>query len=237
MGKLPPELEQQLATKIAKANEMRRTKSRLRRREPDFQIFIYNVGPDYHVREMGGTGRFLIPACPAGKEVSEPLVIDSPFREEYDSGDNTISYKEFEGKEIADNIVNPPGGFDNNLLDQGVFIAADEAGTPSKEEILKARSMMNKRNSYLVAQADDYYRSGNAKDIDARHHKACDGLGQERPWHQNIISQVACEVCGDSIKETQIYHVACGNVRDWDKAIQAGIKTEEQRPKAVTAKK
>ena len=207
-----------------------RTRDARLKKRVDYEVYIYSISPIAYKREMGGMGTFTVPACEPGKAYSQPLVIQSPICEEYDAGNNRVKAEYFEGDDVAQNIVSPPTvGQDNNLINQGVFIAAGEI--PTQAELAKAHESLRKTYVALITQADFYFDQGPkiAQNIDIRHHRACSELKQTRPWHQEVVAMVTCPGCGSDIKTGVVMHT-CGAVLNWDKAIELGLKKPEDRP-------
>ncbi len=130
------------------------------------RVYIFNVGPWAHVRELGSVGAFRIPACPEDKDYSAPLVIDGLVSEPYPINEATCASLpscgepgqlsgEGSGLALAKQIVGD-GPFiakSSRFVPYGVFISPTIR--PSKE-------LMAAANAELQAQHLKHVREANA---------------------------------------------------------------------------
>src|SRR6185437_11067536 len=92
------------------------------------KVYIFNVGPWAITQSCGSLGSKHIPACPEGKEYSEPLVLDGLCIERYPLREGTMDllmHKNATGWNVAGEIIGAkwtphtlPG---NSLEKYGIF--------------------------------------------------------------------------------------------------------------------
>ena len=212
------------------ANPKRRGYSRVKF-APMPSWFIYNISAQAYRREMGGTGNFLIKACPKGAPYSDPLEIAHPVVEEYASDNNRIMGQYFDAEEIAENIVRGGiGGENNNLYDQGVFKTIHNP--PTQEDVDTARARYTENCKRLVEAADQKYNTGDEKGITLEQRRAAAFLRVNRNWNKAVVPMVECPNCQEYVPIGAATH-ACGAVLDWNKAVKLGLKTPEERDRAL----
>src|SRR5574340_258006 len=112
------------------------------------QVYIFNVGPWQHTQLMGSLGTYHIPACPDGKEYSDPVVIPGIITELYPAGDkyDLLIEENSTGWETAQQIIGVgkhmlPG---NSLIKVGVSVS--HVWPPSEEDIAKAKRALYNRS-------------------------------------------------------------------------------------------
>lgn len=195
------------------------------------KVFIINVGPKSWIQEMGGRGKFYIPACPDGEVHSLPVPILGLFPETVPVDQKKLEVRYEDGYTVALDIIGIGNnrGTANSLLPWGVFVS--RTAKPSKEDLERANNLLDEKAARLVQEADDFYNAGPAeyKNITGDHRWALNRTHQMRQWAQPLVKMDVCEGCGEPIKPTIAVH-SCGAVIDWDKAIALGIKKESDRP-------
>jgi hypothetical protein len=198
--------------RVPKLSEM------LQRVSQEQQVYIYNVGPWSHRREMGSLGNFFIKACPEGREYSEPLIIPGIVCEPYPVNEVEMGLHQEEGIYIAQQVIGvgkhlPPS---NSFVKYGVFISTTEK--PSKADLKAANDKLRGYYQELVVEANNAYARG-PKALEetiqpALHFMAARTLNYtdaECPWLKNssvAASRLNCEGCG------AVYNVGvivCGN--------------------------
>src|ERR1700675_880406 len=68
------------------------------------------------------------------------------------------------------------------------------------------------------------------------HHAAADYFGEETSWHGKKIKAVMCDICGERTRENAAFHkLEDGGlcVKDWDRALKAGVRSREQAYEAT----
>lgn len=148
------------------------------------RVFIYNVGPFTHKRELGSAGTYLIPKCPDGKAYSEPLVIEGIEEEYYPVNEVECQPKPKCGEPgqlaggapgilLAMQILGegPHVHRDSSFRPFGVFISSNvvevkENGktrmvpTPTEAELKKANKELDDRCVLMVRLAGEAYAMG-----------------------------------------------------------------------------
>jgi len=124
------------------------------------KIYLYNVGPWSHRREMGSLGAFYIPACEDGKEYSRPLTLPGIVTEPYPVSENQMALHQEDGGYIAEQIlgVGKMRRPDESLAPLGVFIST--TNPPGKAEIARARAALDGYYRHLVQEADAAWAQG-----------------------------------------------------------------------------
>lgn len=204
-------------------------------------VFIVNVGPKSFLQEMGGRGKFFIPAKPEDKEYSEPLKIGGIFPETIPVDMKKLEVRYEDGYAVALDIIGlghskSPA---NSLIPWGVFIS--RSATPTKTELAKANKVLDEKASQLVEEADGYHNQGPQQyvNITIDHRWALRRTNQKRAWEQPFAKMDVCPACQESIKPGVVKHT-CGAILDITKAVDLGLITPEQaasmrRPSVKTA--
>lgn len=205
------------------------TAKQIRDAERD-QVYIYNTSNrSYSVQ---GPNRFyLIPACPAGHEVSEPLIIPGAV---YTTAVKKVSglvtdFDRFQidGIDVAMDIIGtaPFKHESANLTRWGVFIA--ENAIPTALEIATARQ-------HWMARCEEKVREGNSffainagmvnvgdgrlvSNISPDHLEAAQILGVEPAWSKKTVDASNCPFCGVSVQPGLAF-CPNGDVLDEEKA-------------------
>jgi hypothetical protein len=109
---------------------------------------------------------------------------------------------------------------------------------PTQRELKEANEKFAARDFALIAEADRFQDAGPANkeegsnNIRGEHREALRRRGQRRVWDTVEETLKPCIGCGVLISPAVIVHT-CGAVFNWDKAIELGIKKEEDRPKKI----
>lgn len=200
------------------------------------KVYLFNVGPWKHVRELGSAGAFIIPPCPQDKEYSEPVVISGVVEEPYPINEVECKNLTTEGMTLALQVLGE-GPFiprSSSFRAFGVFISTSPV--PSKDEVAKARGELQKKYVELVAAAGDAYASGHltAQEVirPEWHRVAARALRKseaECPWLGNTqvpAARAECPGCGNVFKVGIIKCGGCGFILDkpkYDKAVKEGL--------------
>lgn len=194
-------------------------------------VYIINVGPKSWLQEMGGRGKFFIPACQEGKEYSEPLKIPGIFPETIPVDMKKLEVRYEDGWLVASDIIGlghskSPA---NSLVRWGVFLS--RTPKPSKEDLAKANAALTETAVALVREGNDFHNQGPQQyvNITIDHRWALRRTNQKASWEQPLAQMDVCPGCQESIKPGVVVHT-CGAVLDFDKAISLGIKKESDRP-------
>lgn len=144
------------------------------------QLYIFNVGPKIQYGEGASYGRVLIPACPAGREYSDPYIVPGTPYEGYRQNGNKMDIM-FHGEGDGGMEIEDPGfdwacqailGFttadgewngkflhpSGSLEKFGIGIARQ--WPPSKEEIELAKSKLRKEDTLNVQAAREAHALG-----------------------------------------------------------------------------
>ena len=210
------------------------------------RIYIFNVGPWAHTRELGSAGNFHVPACPEGKEHSAPLVIDGLVSEAYPINEVTCTTLpacgepgqlagEGSGMALAKQIIGD-GPFISkraSFVPMGVFISTTPK--PSKEALAAARLELEKRHVAHIREANNaFMRDPTNKEgvIQPAYHfvsaHALKKSAAECPWLGASLAPAGrenCPGCGDPYN-VGILKCKCGYILNkpaYDKAVKEGL--------------
>lgn len=158
-----PEVENAIAQHVRGMNASRyipETLEMYREASIRNRVYIFNVGPWAHVRELGSDGRFVIPACPAGAEYSEPIIINGAFEQPYPINEAECKMLVEKGTDVAFQILGegPHVSPNSSFRPFGVFISSTEK--PSKADLDAARAKLVQKYVELVAEASDAFAMG-----------------------------------------------------------------------------
>ncbi len=210
------------------------------------RVYIFNVGPWGHVRELGSAGSFLIPACPEGEKYSVPIVIEGVVGEPYPKdeascvtlpscGDAGQLTGEGEGMALAQQIVGqgphvPPNA---DYTRFGVFISSTPV--PSKAALTAAHEALQKQHLAHIREANNSFMSDPANkwgNIQPKWHTvsahALKKTKAECPWLGESLAPAGrdnCPSCGDPYN-VGIMKCRCGFILDkprYDKAVKEGL--------------
>lgn len=200
------------------------------------RLYIFNVGPWPHVREMGSAGTFRIPACPKGEQYSEPVIVNGVAEEPYPINEAECKILMTDGRAMAQQILGegPMIARSQSFSPYGVFIAA--SNPPDKDELRAARQKLNEKYVELVGLAQEAFQMGpQAARETIRpewHFVAARALRKseaECPWLANTQSPAErneCPGCGTVYK---VGIIKCGNCqmildkKKFDQAVKDGL--------------
>ncbi len=239
MPQAAPEIEASVAQHQRAMNA-----SRFIPQEPDIfreaskahRLYIFNVGPWSHVRELGSAGAFRIPACPAGKDYSEPVIVDGVVGEPYPINEVECKVIQTKGSDLAGQIIGE-GPFipkTSSFVPFGVFISPTPK--PSKELLAAANAALQQRHLDHVREANAVFmKDPTNKDgvIQAAWHvlsaHALKKSKAECPWLGESLAPAGrdnCPSCG------AVYNVGIMKCKDcsfildkprYDKAVKEGL--------------
>ena len=211
------------------------------------RIFIFNVGPWAHTRELGSAGTYRIPACPEDKDYSSPVVIEGLVNEPYPENEATCTMLpacgeprqlrgEGSGLALAKQIIGE-GPFiakRASFVPYGVFISPTPK--PSKELLAAARAELEKRHLAHIREAnaafmrDPTNREGVIQP--AWHHVSAHALKKSKaecPWLGESLAPAGreeCPGCGTPYNVGILKCRDCNYILDksrYDKAVKEGL--------------
>jgi hypothetical protein len=210
--------------------------------DPDYRVYIYNLGPMLHIVEKGSAGTFRIPAVEPGQEYSEPLVLPSVWRDTF-FVEQEMKTHSVSGEFMAIDIVHPVTAgygagktwwsFGANLDEIGVFWTRNHP--PQDPEVAVARGKMENSYRKLLQMATSIEAAGRIDDITPLMRIAASYFGEDRPWNRIYKKTLECPGCGEAAKPNIIRH-PCGYIFDPDRALLAGMITEELHGQMVRAR-
>jgi hypothetical protein len=175
-------------------------------------VYIWNVSPREFIENRGSLGRFLIPACPEGEEVSKPLIVAGwlfeTLPDHIEGSDTTYKWVKTSGKKLAQDImgIGPNKHDSQRYVRFGVFIS--EGTYPTEQEVFAAREHLDTYYREIVRKADELYEVNGGMEADERgvprmaitrdHIQACKALGLDRPWARKQAKMMLCDECGES---------------------------------------
>lgn len=217
------------------------------------RVYVFNIGPWTHVRELGSSGRYQIHACPEGKEYNEPIVLEGLESEPYPVNESEMAMKpkcgkprqiagEGGGYEMAQLILGEgraAGGL-TNYAPFGVFIS--KTPVPAKAELEKAKKLLNQKYTELVQYAMACWAKGPAAQAEIFNQpewyfvaaRKLNKTETECPFLANSQVPAARDTCGNCGTPYQIgiaQCAKCGSVLDEEKYIS------EERRKALIRKR
>lgn len=214
------------------------------------RIYIFNVGPWSRRRELGSAGIYVIPACPAGREYSDPVIINGLESEPYPINETECAIipksgrpgqlrGEGNGMLLAQQVLGegpmlPPSA---SFRPFGIFLS--KTPIPSKQDLDNARAALQKKRVDLVREANDAWAKDRDKwgTITDLHRTAARDLGKtavECPWFgETIIPQErkTCPSCGTPYEVGIAECPKCGDVLDAD-----AYRAKMERLEAVKSK-
>jgi hypothetical protein len=210
--------------------------------DPDYKIYIYNLGPMLHVVEKGSAGTFRIVGNEGDRPYSEPLVLPSVWRDTYFI-EQEMKTHSVSGEFMAIDIVHPVTAsygagktwwsFGANLDDLGVFWTRNNP--PLDAEVAAARTKMEATYRKLLQMAASIEAAGRIDDITPLMRIAASYFGEDRPWNRIYKKTQECPGCGEAAKPGIIRH-PCGYIFDPDRALLAGMITKELHEQMVSAR-
>jgi hypothetical protein len=212
------------------------------------RLYIFNVGPWSHRRDMGSCGSYFVPACPEGKEFGDPLVIQGIESEPYPMtptqmailpkcGEHAQIAGDGDGALFAQQVLGegPMMPRTSSWRPFGVFIS--KTPQPSKKDLESAKLELQKRYALLVEEANDLWAHGRgsaeARSIQREYHYlAAIKLKKtvaECPWlgdTQLAVPRETCPGCGVQYDVGILKCRHCGYVLDkqrYDEAVKKGL--------------
>lgn len=187
------------------------------------RVYIFNVGPWAHRRELGSAGSYLIRACPEDRPYSEPVTILGVVEEPYPINEAECKVMTTSGRDLALQVLGE-GPFiapSQSFAPFGVFLSPTPV--PSEDALKEAHRRLNDKYRELVKEASDAYAKGPAiaetvisPDF---HYVAARKLRKtavECPWLAHTSEpehREACPGCGEAYKVGIVRH-ACGWIFD-----------------------
>jgi hypothetical protein len=207
--------------------------------DPAYKVYIYNLGPAEHKVPKGSAGEFYIPPCAPDQAYSAPLILPSVWRDSYFI-EQEMKTHSVSGEFMAIDIVHPVTAtygagktwwsFGANLDDVGVFWTRNNP--PLDAEVAAARAKMEATYRKLLHMANSIEAAGRIDDITPMMRIAAAYFGEDRPWNRIYKKTLECPGCGEPAKPNIIRH-PCGYIFDPDRALLAGMITEELHAQMV----
>lgn len=116
------------------------------------------------------------------------------------------------------------------VLDERQKFHAECRTLVTPQEIKAARGRMIQWYQHLVVSADQMWAKGPEaqKDINDAHRRACEAMGQERPWCYAAVEQFPCPGCGKPCREGVITCASCGAIFDLEIEQYAAMSNSEK---------
>lgn len=223
-------------------------------RKPDYYIFVYSiVNRRFEIRRPPSFPLITIPACPKGEPWKKVAVFPNIVNEKWIDENNQMRVNGIQGERFVMDLLNPlnlgvdmwkdvqdeqltwmdAGGTDD-MTRRGLFFSIDDP--PKPEHLQRTKERMENHYRYLLKQADELASMNTAeaqRSIGPEHHMAADYFHARSKWHVIAELPSICENCGEQITDGVAYHrnsmgMIC--VRDWKKAVAAGVKTKAEVP-------
>jgi len=194
-----------------------------RRVAEENRVYIFNVGPWAHARELGSAGSARIPACPEGKDYSEPFVVPGVVQEPYPINEAECKMLQSDGMDFAMQVLGegPHVPKSSSFRPYGVFVTRN--AKPTREEIAEARQALQQKYVELVAEANEFFSKGARAEIVPEWHfvaaRALRKTEAECAWLANTQAPAArdtCPGCG-VIYNVGIVRHGCGWIFDHEK--------------------
>ncbi len=202
------------------------------------RLYIFNVGPWAHLRELGSAGSFRIPACPADREYSDPVVVNGVVEEPYPITEVECKQILTEGAALAGQIIGE-GPFiakASSFVPYGVFLSPTPV--PSREALATANAALQRQHAKHIREADEAYMRDPANKLgviqDAWHLVSAHALKKspaECRWMGQSVAPAErsnCPGCGE-VYNVGILRHSCGWFFDrakWE-ANQAGSNSSK----------
>ena len=207
-----------------------------RRVAEENRVFIFNVGPWVHKRELGSAGTYTIPACPDGQEYSAAVVIRGVVEEPYPINEAECKVITEDGHTVAMQVLGE-GPFvprSSSFRPFGVFISRTQV--PSREDIAKAKQALQEKYVELVRLASEAYSHGprEAQEVirpewNFLAARALKKTEVECPWLGNTqvpAERKECFNCGTAYKVGIAQCPSCRAILDkqkFEKAVKDGL--------------
>lgn len=234
-----PEIEAQVYAHQRAMNSSRfvpETPEMYQRASLENRLYIFNVGPWAHKRELGSAGTFCVPACPEGREYSEPLVIDGVVQEPYPINEVECKVIYTEGIKLAEQIIGEGPFIPRSLsfVPYGVFIS--QTSKPSKQALDAARRALAERHLEHIREANAAWIDGPAKASEVIrpewHVVSAHALKKSKaecPWLGESLAPAGrdnCPGCGSVFNIGVLKCRECGFILDkprYDEAVKNGL--------------
>lgn len=201
-----------------------------------FQIYVFNVGPESWVRNVG-TGTYVVPGKRKGERYSDPVAIDATVYTTIVS-DTGFRWAPSDGMDVAKDIVQT--GKISDLTKFGLGIS--EVWPPSEEQVAELEQARVDMLAARVQDADEAYAvnagmttvsvGGNTvtrSNIQDGHRAALKELGWTREWATKNIQMASCWNCGRAVLPTsaKCFNDGCGAPLKNQEAIDRFIAGDE----------
>ena len=210
--------------------------------DPDYKVYIWNLGPMRHEVPKGSAGTFVVEPCGENGELGVPLVLPSIWRDSY-FVEQEMKTHAVSGEFMAIDIVHPVTAhigagktwwsMGANLDDVGVFWTKNNP--PLDSEIAAARHKMEITYRKLLNMAASIEAAGRLDDITPLMRIAASYFGEDRAWNRIYKKTFECPGCGEAAKQGIIRH-PCGYIFDPDRALLAGMITDDLHAAMVKAR-
>ena len=204
--------------------------------DPPYKVYIYNLGPIEHKVERGSAGTFILKACEQGNDYELAWTLPSVWRDSY-FVEQEMKTHSVSGEFMAQDICNPitAGGktwwsFGADLTSLGVFWTKNNP--PTESELAAARQKMEVTYRRMLGMAASIEAAGRIDDITPLMRIAASYFGEDRSWNKIYKKTMSCPGCGEAAKTGIIRH-PCGYVFDPDRALMAGMISEELHKQMV----
>ena len=182
-------------------------------------VYIFNVGPTSHQRQLGSLGTFTVQACPEGEEVSVPLKIEGVILERIAIDMDKMANRYEDGMDVANDVMFIGRGYTPDLDRRrwGLFIS--ESPNASKAQIKEAKSELLKTYGKLVSDADNLERNNKRDQIGEIHRVAARALGVTKAWMPETPREASnCPACQKMIDIESVKCPHCSAILDWERA-------------------
>jgi hypothetical protein len=157
-------------------------------------VNIFNVFSERWIVPKGGLGIFTVQPCADGMMHSPALVIPHIVVEAIPINQSQMEYRFYDGREVANDIVNPATDAPNAISRWGVFVASGQL--PTGKEIEQARWKLYQTCLKFAVEATELIeateslpdpdRIGARRNIGPMHHKALRYVQNYRPEWQKL---------------------------------------------------
>ena len=200
------------------------------------KVYIFNVYKREHrVDLVPGIGAVIIPACPEGRQYSDPVIIPGLVFEYYDAGDGRYPFRQSPARTktarngrttpgvIGDVLKDyaPKGMYSPNLVQWGCFAAA--GSTPTQAEISQANRELRQTAEMFMNDAQSKFMQGPnmRSEINAVHRELAGLLNLRPVWmEEETQERGVCPACGGNIALGVAKCFHCSAILDHDKWAQ-----------------
>jgi len=196
-------------------------------------LYIFNISDQELRWREPGFPLYIVPPCPKGKNFSDPLVIPGIVSEEY-LEDRSTEFNHYNAVEIAYAILKIGPGMKATLDERKRGYFMSYSNPPKESELKEAQALYNQYCDTLIAEADMVMAQGESKGmtgqmINESHRRALAYRKQQRDWGKGTVEMIDCPGCQQPAPKLAAIH-SCGAVLDWRKAVDLGLKTQDQVP-------